>query len=102
MIRRPPRSTLFPYTTLFRSCHDAPPSGVNHAPTASAGGPYSGVEGGSVSFDGSGSSDPDGGPLAYAWSFGDGITGVGATPSHTKAHNGTYTLTVTGHHTRGP
>src|SRR2546422_4785993 len=26
MIRRPPRSTLFPYTTLFRSCMtDAPP-----------------------------------------------------------------------------
>src|SRR3712207_6873438 len=25
MIRRPPRSTLFPYTTLFRSIHDAPP-----------------------------------------------------------------------------
>src|SRR3712207_7336848 len=23
MIRRPPRSTLFPYTTLFRSIHDA-------------------------------------------------------------------------------
>src|SRR5687767_15181055 len=23
MIRRPPRSTLFPYTTLFRSCHDS-------------------------------------------------------------------------------
>src|SRR2546430_12606731 len=23
MIRRPPRSTLFPYTTLFRSSHDA-------------------------------------------------------------------------------
>src|SRR5260370_6522270 len=22
MIRRPPRSTLFPYTTLFRSCKD--------------------------------------------------------------------------------
>src|SRR5476649_2978015 len=22
MIRRPPRSTLFPYTTLFRSCRD--------------------------------------------------------------------------------
>src|SRR2546430_12748547 len=27
MIRRPPRSTLFPYTTLFRSPHTAPPSG---------------------------------------------------------------------------
>src|SRR2546426_12279014 len=24
MIRRPPRSTLFPYTTLFRSVHEAP------------------------------------------------------------------------------
>src|SRR3712207_7911477 len=24
MIRRPPRSTLFPYTTLFRSADDAP------------------------------------------------------------------------------
>src|SRR3989442_3263184 len=23
MIRRPPRSTLFPYTTLFRSCDEA-------------------------------------------------------------------------------
>src|SRR2546430_11325481 len=25
MIRRPPRSTLFPYTTLFRSCHSPKP-----------------------------------------------------------------------------
>src|SRR5690606_40458817 len=25
MIRRPPRSTLFPYTTLFRSCLQLPP-----------------------------------------------------------------------------
>src|SRR3989449_7578448 len=25
MIRRPPRSTLFPYTTLFRSDHGQPP-----------------------------------------------------------------------------
>src|SRR2546429_6346677 len=30
MIRRPPRSTLFPYTTLFRSClaHPEPRGGV--------------------------------------------------------------------------
>src|SRR3712207_8342984 len=27
MIRRPPRSTLFPYTTLFRSKHAAPTRG---------------------------------------------------------------------------
>src|SRR2546422_5225100 len=25
MIRRPPRSTLFPYTTLFRSCREVAP-----------------------------------------------------------------------------
>src|SRR3712207_8510979 len=34
MIRRPPRSTLFPYTTLFRSCRAAgsyPGSGVRTA-----------------------------------------------------------------------
>src|SRR4030066_368120 len=28
MIRRPPRSTLFPYTTLFRSRANSPPPGV--------------------------------------------------------------------------
>src|SRR2546427_8759411 len=27
MIRRPPRSTLFPYTTLFRSSHDVATAG---------------------------------------------------------------------------
>src|SRR3712207_8337657 len=37
MIRRPPRSTLFPYTTLFRSCifdgtHDQVLLCVGHAP----------------------------------------------------------------------
>src|SRR2546421_12085897 len=29
MIRRPPRSTLFPYTTLFRSLRRAPQLGIN-------------------------------------------------------------------------
>src|SRR2546426_6558913 len=38
MIRRPPRSTLFPYTTLFRSQHDQPtdiaPPLESHIPEA--------------------------------------------------------------------
>src|SRR2546429_1194803 len=34
MIRRPPRSTLFPYTTLFRSC--VPPSHPGRAPLRTA------------------------------------------------------------------
>src|SRR5690349_23028776 len=32
MIRRPPRSTLFPYTTLFRSC--SPPPGAGRSARA--------------------------------------------------------------------
>src|SRR3712207_7596649 len=34
MIRRPPRSTLFPYTTLFRSCSPAPLSSRRQMATA--------------------------------------------------------------------
>src|SRR2546430_11208546 len=34
MIRRPPRSTLFPYTTLFRSADDAPAKGRSFRPGA--------------------------------------------------------------------
>src|SRR3712207_9511118 len=34
MIRRPPRSTLFPYTTLFRSSHDRSRSPVGASPAA--------------------------------------------------------------------
>src|SRR2546426_1750016 len=34
MIRRPPRSTLFPYTTLFRSHRSRPPAGRKEAPAA--------------------------------------------------------------------
>src|SRR3712207_7121635 len=39
MIRRPPRSTLFPYTTLFRSHEDGPDGGGQGvAGTVAAGG----------------------------------------------------------------
>src|SRR3712207_7078343 len=34
MIRRPPRSTLFPYTTLFRSLHDQHIAGLPCVGTA--------------------------------------------------------------------
>src|SRR5574344_2916047 len=33
MIRRPPRSTLFPYTTLFRSCLDGSQISIRYAGT---------------------------------------------------------------------
>src|SRR3712207_8501937 len=44
MIRRPPRSTLFPYTTLFRSCGDlvASRADLRRARAASTEGPTGG------------------------------------------------------------
>src|SRR5438876_6351278 len=36
MIRRPPRSTLFPYTTLFRSSTPTHPSAATSAPASAA------------------------------------------------------------------
>src|SRR5687767_15702504 len=36
MIRRPPRSTLFPYTTLFRSAEGKPRRGGGRQPPADA------------------------------------------------------------------
>ncbi len=66
----------------------------NRPPVCNAGGPYSGTTGQPVSFNGSGSSDPDGDPITYAWNFGDGATGSGATPTHTYAAGGVYTVTL--------
>jgi PKD repeat protein len=63
-------------------------------PVVKTGGPYSGVEGSSISFDGSGSSDKCG-PPALAWTFGDGSSASGAHPVHTYAEEGTYTVGLT-------
>ena len=46
-------------------------------------------------FDGSGSSDPDGSIAGYAWNFGDGSTGTGANATHTYATAGTYPVALT-------
>lgn len=48
-----------------------------------------------VTADGSGSADPDGTVASYAWDFGDGTTGSGATATHDYASAGTYTVTLT-------
>jgi lysophospholipase L1-like esterase len=71
------------------------PSDSNQRPVAVAGGPYSGVVGAPISFDGSGSSDPDGDSLGYRWDFGDGSAPVtGINPVHSYAAAGTYTASL--------
>jgi len=69
----------------------------NVAPFAEAGGPYSGVQGVPVTFDGTGSTDPNGDALQFAWSFGDGSIGTGSISTHTYAVPGDFMsrLTVT-------
>ena len=68
---------------------------ANQPPLADPNGPYSGTAGMPVAFDGSASSDPDGTVVSYSWDFGDGSTGSGATPTHTYAADGNYTVTLT-------
>lgn len=67
---------------------------ANRRPVANAGGPYHGVAGAPVEFDGSQSSDPDGNPLGYSWSFGDGNNALGATPLHTYSGDGVFDVVL--------
>jgi hypothetical protein len=71
------------------------PLSANAAPTARAGGPYSGVVGGSISFRGDASSDPEGEPLVFDWSFGDGGTAAGPIVEYAYANPGVFVVTLT-------
>jgi len=68
---------------------------VNRGPTAVPGGPYTGVVNVAVTFNGTGSADPDGNALSYLWDFGDLTTGSGITLAHSYAAGGTFTVVLT-------
>src|SRR5204863_2495067 len=48
-----------------------------------------------VSFSSAGSSDPEGQPLTYLWSFGDGQSSSAANPQHLYANAGSYQARLT-------
>ena len=71
--------------------HYAAATGANLPPSASFTSAVSGLD---VAVDAAGSSDPDGTVASYAWTFGDGGTGSGATATHRYASPGTYTVSL--------
>jgi PKD repeat protein len=73
----------------------------NRAPAAVIGGDTTGGTGQAVSFDASGSTDPDGDTLTYAWSFGDGTIATGQQVTKIYAEAGTFTVTLTVEDGRG-
>ena len=85
--------------TLTATVTDAPPPPppppVNQPPVAVLTGPATGLTGDTLTFDGTGSHDPDGQVVAWALDFGDGSTSATATATHAFAAPGTYTVTLT-------
>jgi PKD repeat protein len=67
----------------------------NVAPTAEAGGPYSGIVDEPITLAGSATDPGTSDTLTYSWDFGDGNSAGGQTVSHTYSATGAYTATLT-------
>src|SRR2546425_82901 len=64
-------------------------------PIAVIAGPGTATTGQTVTFDGSGSTDPDGTITNFSWNFGDGAMGTGVMVMHTYAIAGSFIVTLT-------
>jgi PKD repeat protein len=71
------------------------PANQPQPPLANPAGPYSGTVGNPVSFNGSGSQDPDGSIVSYYWNFGDGAIANTMSPTHVYTAPGVYTVQLT-------
>jgi PKD repeat protein len=68
--------------------NNPPTAAFNHDPAS----PNVGV---SVQFNAGSSHDSDGDQLTYLWTFGDGSSATGSTPSHSYVQSGNFTVTLT-------
>lgn len=75
------------------SLSTVPPENI--APTASVGGPYSGVAGTEIQLYGSGSTDPDGTIVSYYWNFGDANSSSEINPTNAYSSAGNYEVSLT-------
>ncbi|MFN0030241.1 MAG: PKD domain-containing protein [Acidimicrobiales bacterium] len=74
--------------SVVASTNQPPTATINATPTSGTG-PLT------VNFTSTGSSDPEGAALTFAWNFGDGTTATGPTAGHTYQNAGAYTATLT-------
>ena len=81
----------------YNASGETPSAALVIAPSASAGGPYSGQAGTALSVSANGSSAPTGTITAYDWNWGDGASSHVSSPqaSHVYASGGAYTITLT-------
>lgn len=72
-------------------------AGSNRPPVAVASAGPAGLVGMPVTFSADGSADPEGGPLAYRWTFGDGSfpPATEASPSHAFRQSGRFQVVLT-------
>ena len=75
--------------TIVAGAGNLPPTAVISASPSTGPAPLN------VTFDGSGSSDPDGTVTSWDWSFGDGTLGAGPQTTHVYINPGTYNVNLT-------
>jgi len=92
----PSKSNALDTGLVAVALEENPVLSVNSPPTAAlVYDPASPNVGVTVHFDASSSHDSDGDQLSYLWTFGDGSSATGSTPSHTYSQPGNFSITLT-------